>query len=578
MNHLKIRDKLIIIYIVCVLLPILLTNIIFYYVTTTNIKTQKTVDANYAISTLKEEIQGLVDDAAGIAYLYNVDSQLYTHLQRDYGNPVDYVESLTEIKNIFNRSEKEYQRISAIKIYTTNQSVLSSAYISQLTTDEQSTNWYKDYIDSYLGFPYLYETNNQLSLIQNLDYFGRGQYDNLIKIDFNMDYLKETLNSVSFQGEIYLLDNKNRVMFSNHQEPGLDHFIYSRDLLIPEHPIEISSLFTNQRYLKNWTIYGVMDEVTVLREVRKSGQFIVPLTIINFLIPSLIIILITRNIHVRLKKVLKHMKLVRGRNYMKIPYESHRDEIGQLSSEFNRMMERIDTLIDDVYVADIQKKELEIRQRQAQLHALHSQINPHFLFNALESIRMRSLMKGEDETARTIQNMAIIFRKSISWNTSFVTVKEELELIESFLQIQKYRFGDKLQYNIITDEKVLNAKIPKMTFLPFVENSSLHGIENIVGIGLVTIQAAIHQQKIQFVIQDNGQGMSEEHLEELAEYLEGDSNIGNHVGMKNVMLRLKLYYGNQFVFHIDSQPQLGTTVTLTIPLSLTSELLDEENI
>lgn len=575
MNNLKIRDKLIIIYFVCVFIPILLTNIIFYHVTTTNIKTQKTVDANYAITSLKGEIQGLIDDAAGIAYLYNIDSQLNTHLQRKYGGPVDYVESLSEIKNIFNRSEKEYQRIKSMKIYSTNPAVLSSAYISQMTDKEKKTSWYSDYIDTYHSFPYLYVENNQLSLIQKLNYFGNGQYDNTIKLDFNMDYLRELIHSTSFQGEIYIIDDKEKVIFGKYEVNPQKEVIYRQDLVIPEHPIEISSAFSNQRYLKNWTIYGVMDETQILQDIRKSGRFIVPLTIINFLIPSLIIILISRNIHGRLKNVLKHMKSVRGRNYKKIPFELHRDEIGQLSSEFNRMMERIDTLIDDVYIADIQKKDLELRQRQAQLHALHSQINPHFLFNALESIRMRSLMKGENETARTIQNMAIIFRKSISWNTSFVTVKEELELIESFLEIQKYRFGDKLQYNIMTDEKVLDAKIPKMTFLPFVENASIHGIENIVGIGLVTIQAAIYQQKIQFVIQDNGHGMSDEHLEELNRYLVEDTNIGNHVGMKNVMLRLKLYYGDQFTFHIHSLPQLGTTVTLTIPLQ--TDLNEQEN-
>src|SRR5690606_4318733 len=106
---------------------------------------------------------------------------------------------------------------------------------------------------------------------------------------------------------------------------------------------------------------------------RKSGEFIVPLTIINILLPTIIIMLISRNIHGRIKKILQHMKWVKGRQYEKIPFESHRDEIGQLSSEFNSMMERIDKLIDDVYVADIQRKDLQIRQRQAQLHALHSQ-------------------------------------------------------------------------------------------------------------------------------------------------------------------------------------------------------------
>ena len=102
-----------------------------------------------------------------------------------------------------------------------------------------------------------------------------------------------------------------------------------------------------------------------------------------------------------------------------------------MTTEFNRMTETIRNLIDEVYLADIQK-DLELKQQQAQLHALHSQINPHFLFNTLESVRMRSLIKGEKETAKIVHHMAKMFRKSISWNQRDVTVKDELELIDSF--------------------------------------------------------------------------------------------------------------------------------------------------
>ena len=576
MNHLKLRDKLIIIYVVCVLVPVLLSNIIFYSVTTTNIKNQKTVDAHIAIENLQQEVQTVIDDAAGLAYLYYVNSQLFNHLQTDYEGPAQYVESLNEIRNVFNRSENEYQRISSSKIYTTNPTILSSAYITHLDVSDRDNAWYQKFNSHSQSTPFLYSTPSQLSLIQKLNYLGNRNYESVIKIDFNMEYISNLFTSTTFQGEIYLLDENSRVVFSNHQgHLNVNEAVYQDDLIIPARPITITIDFKSERYLKDWKVYGVMNEDAILEEVRKSGEFIVILTIINVVLPTVIIVLISRNIHGRINKILQHMKWVKGRQYDKIPFETDRDEVGQLSAEFNRMMERIDKLIDDVYVSDIQKKDLEIRQRQAQLHALHSQINPHFLFNALESIRMRSLMKGETETAKTIQNMAIIFRKSISWNQSFVTVKEELELIESFLQIQKYRFGDKLQFNIITDEKVLECKIPKMTFLPFVENASIHGIENIVGIGLVTIQAAIHQNMIQFVIRDNGNGMTEEQLDELNHYLIEDTNIGNHVGMKNVMLRLKLYYGERFTFNIQSLPQIGTTVTLIIPLM--PELSEDES-
>lgn len=179
---------------------------------------------------------------------------------------------------------------------------------------------------------------------------------------------------------------------------------------------------------------------------------------------------------------------------------------------------------------------------------------------------MRSLMKGETQTARTIQNMAKIFRKSILWKRSFVTIREELELIESFLEIQKYRFDSKLDYHIEVDHSLLDIEIPKMAFLPFVENASIHGIEHIAGIGYINIQIALDNGQIVFVITDNGMGMDQEKVRELHQYFEEESAMGDSIGMKNVITRLRIYYGESFNFTINSESGGGTRILLRLPL------------
>ena len=230
------------------------------------------------------------------------------------------------------------------------------------------------------------------------------------------------------------------------------------------------------------------------------------------------------------------------------------------------MTETIHNLIHEVYLTDIQKKDLELKQQQAQLHALHSQINPHFLFNTLESVRMRSLIKGEKETAKIVHNMAKMFRKSISWNQNSVTVKEELELIESFLQIQKYRFGEKLQYSIKADPAVLMYRIPKMVILPFVENASIHGIESSPGVGNIQLLVSIEHDQLYIRITDNGIGMSPARLDELLSYLEQNTDMGEHVGMKNAYSRLKLCYQDRFSFEIQTWEGEGTHIQIKLPL------------
>ncbi|AIQ39282.1 membrane protein [Paenibacillus sp. FSL R5-0912] len=564
----KLRSKLIVIYIVCVFIPIILTNVMFYQVTTVNIKNQKTADAEQAMTLLQAELRTVIEDAAGISYLYSIDRQLLQHLNTTYVSNDRYVESLNAISNLFNRTDTENKIISSSVIMTDNPTVLASGNIIRLEAEMRNKDWYNQINNTH---PHLFVTPESISVIQRLTESRFDTYEHVLKIDLNMNHIKQILDLSSFSGDFYILDPSGQARFGRLSSGQPSELItQGRTISLDEIPrpnkaIVIGKTYQNNRYLVGWSVYGVLDEEIILSDVRQSGQFILWFAGINFIVPTIVILIISRSIHTRIKSILKHMKSVKGNNFELIPYHRERDEVGELAVEFNRMSIRIENLINDVYVAEIQKKELELRQRQAQLHALHSQINPHFLFNALETIRMRSLMKGETQTARTIQNMAKIFRKSIQWKSSFVTIREELELIESFLEIQKYRFDSKLDYHIEVDQSLLDIEIPKMAFLPFVENASIHGIENIAGIGYINIQIAQENGQLVFVIVDNGKGMDQEKIIELHHYFEAESAMGDSIGMKNVITRLRIYYGESFNFTIDSESGGGTRVLLRLP-------------
>jgi two-component system sensor histidine kinase YesM len=572
MHHLKLRSKLIFIYVICVFIPIILTNVMFYQVTTNNIKNQKTADADQAITLLQAELGALIDDAAGISYLYSIDNQLNNHLNIDHVSFDRYVESLSAISNLFHRADKEYKSISSVTIMSDNPTILTSGHIIKLEDEIRNTDWYRQIKNYNNTYPHLYVTHNGISVIQKLSDRRYANYENVVKIDLNNNYITQMLELSSFEGDMYFLDPSNQAHYSRLANGQPSELITAnRTLDLDEIPkpnkaIVIGKQYQTNRYLGGWTVYGVLDEEKILSDVRQSGQFILWFAGVNFLVPTIVILIISRSIHTRIRDILKHMKSVKGKNFERIPYYRERDEVGELAVEFNRMSERIENLINDVYVVEIQKKELELRERQAQLNALHSQINPHFLFNALETIRMRSLMKGERQTAKTIQNIAIIFRKSILWNRSFVTIREELELIESFLEIQKYRFDSNLEYHIEIDQSIMDIEIPKMAFLPFVENASIHGIENIPGIGYITIQIAQEHNQIVFIISDNGVGMDQEKIKELQSYFHEDAAMGDSIGMKNVITRLKIYYGQSFNFTIASDQGKGSRITLRLPL------------
>ncbi len=141
------------------------------------------------------------------------------------------------------------------------------------------------------------------------------------------------------------------------------------------------------------------------------------------------------------------------------------------------MVARTNELIQIVYKNKIKEQEMLVERQNAELLALHSQINPHFLFNALESIRMHSLLKNEYETADMVEKLALMQRQYVEWGNDSVEIRREMEFVRAYLGLQKYRFGERLSYSLEVEEDCLDIKIPKMTVVTFVENACVHGIE-----------------------------------------------------------------------------------------------------
>ncbi|MDR6716979.1 sensor histidine kinase [Paenibacillus sp. 2003] len=566
LNYMKLRDKLLLMYVLSVFIPIVVTNVVFYNVTSANIRSQKTRDAGMALNNLKNDLRVTIDQGVGLSYSLYTDPVFNDTISRSFQSHFEYIDAYNSyLKGQF--SGQLNQGIRWYQVYTDNSTILSSGYIDRLTDDVRNSDWYVQFQAYSAPYPALISSDQMLSLVQRLDNLDTGGREQLLKIDLNMDMIKQYFHNSGFDGKVYLLDPGGHIQFSN--DPTAEEAQIGKrysEIQFPNKMIPFELTYTGINYLEGWSLQGVMDEEIVLKEVRKSRSFVVWLACINFVLPSIIIAAMSRSIHVRLVRILKHMKKVKTQNFQTIPPEDARDEIGQLTMEFNRMTETIHNLIHEVYLADIQKKDLELKQQQAQLHALHSQINPHFLFNTLESVRMRSLIKGEKETAKIVHNMAKMFRKSISWNQNDVTVKEELELIESFLQIQKYRFGEKLQYTIEADPAVLMYRIPKMVILPFVENASIHGIESSPGVGIIQLFVSMENDQLHIRLTDNGIGMSQAELEELLSYLDQNTDMGEHVGMKNAYSRLKLCYKNQFSFDIQTWEGEGTHIQIKLPL------------
>ena len=237
-----------------------------------------------------------------------------------------------------------------------------------------------------------------------------------------------------------------------------------------------------------------------------------------------------------------------------------KDEIGEVAECFNKMVSDIKSLIDENYV-------ITIKERESELNALQSQINPHFLYNTLDSLYWQATGEGQDELADSILALSDLFKLVLSRGSSMVSVERELELIDRYLQIQKMRFSKRLEYSIEIDDQVKDLVIPKLIIQPFVENAIVHGLENITTTCSVEVNASRQGDYIHFVISDTGIGMTEEEMASLWEDNKQYANqrIGRYA-IKNIKERLQIKYNDDFELKIESEKGKGTKVIINVPI------------
>lgn len=220
------------------------------------------------------------------------------------------------------------------------------------------------------------------------------------------------------------------------------------------------------------------------------------------------------------------------------------------------------------------KVELENSLNEVRLKFLEAQINPHFLFNTLNTIAQTSVMEGADLSASLTYALSNLLRYSLNKTGSLISVKEELNLVNDYLMIQKTRFPDRFQISIDVSEDILDVKIPFMTLIVLVENSIVHGFSNVSHQGVLEIRGYKDSKDAVIKVFDNGMGIIPEVLDTLRSLKDGDQQgqNGQHVpagiGLKNINKRLEYYFGDRWDFHIESTPGQGTLVTIKLPCLL----------
>ncbi len=326
-------------------------------------------------------------------------------------------------------------------------------------------------------------------------------------------------------------------------------------------------------------IYILEPETNILKTIWENLPLIALLIFSNAILPWLLMKELNRSLTMRIEQLSQVFDKVEDEELSQIDTISGSDEIGRLMENYNRMAARTNELIQTVYKDRIREQEMDIARQNAELLALHSQINPHFLFNALESIRMHCILRNEHEIAQMVEKLAIMERQNVDWATDTVEIGKEMEFVEAYLGLQKYRFGDRLSYELEVEASCESINIPKLTVVTFVENACIHGIESKTTQGWIFVR--IYKEKtapsdggvceeLCIEVEDTGSGMEKEEQQRLLETMQNAKierlKEKGRVGMLNACLRLKMVTDNQVKFALDTEKGIGTMVQIRIPM------------
>lgn len=584
-NDIPLNFKFLIIYIVCILIPIFVINFVFWNKISKYIKERETENFNISIDRVKSDIYSILEGCIDVSYSVSSDKVLYEKLESSYSSYSEYyVDYHDLLRDRINRYLPIYNDVSNIALYTSNYTIDSGGSYYYITKSVKNSLWYKHLHDSYNKvdlYTYRDKANDgthsyvqHLSVVRELDEFDfiSKKYEHILKIDIDLNKLYYIFNREKSYLNLFLVDPEGRIVCSTDG-------IYEKDL--SKHYVKFKDIFSGEKdsinfirslgttgYLSGWNIIGIANRNYILKESRKSNIVISLIVFIVTLISSFMIYIIVRSYNYRVKKLLKHIRRVGDQNFDLIEIAEGKDEIGQLILSFNMMTSKINTLINDVYKLQIKRKDLEIQKVQAELKFLQSQVDPHFLFNTLNAVMAVCIKNNYTELTDVIKYISKIFRRLISWKEDLVSVKEEISFTEMYLKIEKFRFLDKFDYQIKADEKILDLKVPKMSIQTLVENACKHGIQSSAGVGVVKIRVDQKDGLLCVDVEDNGVGIEKDKLDLIMETLEEEDAPYENVGIKNVYKRLHLYYGDEVEFSIKSEINNGTAVHYAVNMDV----------
>ncbi len=582
-KNLKIRGQMNYLYLFALIIPLTIVGIALMYSADKKLNeyyVELIESDNSRVKTLYSQI---TTAAYGVSNDICYDSTQSRVLSDNYEKTTDFISAANENNGLDNIIYND-QQISSIQIYCDNPTITDYKQYRSITPEIKEEEWYqlamKRSAPFWIGLESLNAYGNKethLSLVRHI-FLPNSEYNAFLIIRLDNSYVHSRIDSNSI--DAIALEQQGIVYSSKSNWIGREVFIdidYDDIYYSYSGTVEVDgenyymATSTSNLFMTDSKLYIITLNESVYDDIKNITNTLLVILIVAVLVPGVILIGFSYKFTGRIYLLREEMHKASMKEYDMMEKFPGHDELTEAFDDLKKMVSDIKEKEAIMYEAELKEKELINNQQKMEYKMLASQINPHYLYNTLETIRMKSLTMGNKEVADSIK----ILGKTLQYvlkntGTTSTTLKKEIEHVENYLAIQKLRFGNRINYTLEIEDGLEPEKYVVLPLLlqPIVENAVVHGLENINGEGHITIKILHNDfEELQISISDNGQGMLKEEYEKVREKLSTPGlKLESSIGVYNICERIRLHYGEEYGLHIESEYGKGTRVILYLPV------------
>lgn len=590
-NNLKIGEKIMIAFVMASIVPILIIQVIGYNMNSNSLKRKIDTLMVNNLTQLSERVELTIGIYTSLIYQIYVDDIIVENVNvlLDENNKNSEMAYSTIYARLLQQVEHSSNGVRSISIICSN----GKEVTYDTSTASSIVNLWSSYEDIRNILPYQNTIGQKGKVVvtPTMRISERGEdkyYFHLSKCMYDYNNLeKGSIATIVMSVDQSVLKDICAVSIEEDEAEYNINFITDKERNVISYPdvfftgipmnpelsveefVAVTGLLKGQdtavnRYVdetSGWIFYNVYNKSFMMRDIKSTQIIFIVISILAILFSSVLIFYIVRKIGSSVNIIIGGIKEVQKGNLSVTVELDSKDELGQIASNFNDMTQKVSGLIEEVTVAIDRQKDAEIR-------ALEAQINPHFLYNTLDSINWMAIEKEEYEISRMLRNLGVILRYSINKSNQMVTIEETCDWLDKYISLQQMRFNNSFEYQVSAGEEVKQINVYKLLFQPFIENSIIHGFKGMENGGLIHIDLFLSEQKdkLHVVIEDNGKGMDRVKVELFNNRKEAVKDEGTSIGIHNAFARMDMYYGESADWNVSSIKGMGTVITLRIPI------------